>query len=147
MLTKPTEKPENLCMAPWTHTYLSPQTERRLCCASREPAQNFEQYIDTAGGSGRYEPMSLDEWWNSEHVRRIRRQMMAGELPPECEVCDKKLLNTDVYRDYFWHLFKHRMGRSGKQPMSQDELLALLLVGITVLATFVILSVELAGIC
>lgn len=95
-------------MAPWTHTYLSPQTERRLCCASREPAQNFEQYIDTAGGSGRYEPMSLDEWWNSEHVRRIRRQMMAGELPPECEVCDKKLLNTDVYRDYFWHLFKHR---------------------------------------
>ena len=108
MLNKPNEKPENLCMAPWTHTYLSPQTERRLCCASREPAQNFEQYIDTAGGSGRYEPMSLDEWWNSEHVRRIRRQMMAGELPPECEVCDKKLLNTDVYRDYFWHLFKHR---------------------------------------
>ena len=38
--------PKYLCMAPWTHTYLSPQTERRMCCASREPAQNFEQYID-----------------------------------------------------------------------------------------------------
>ena len=95
-------------MAPWTHTYLSPQTERRLCCASREPAQNFTQYIDTVAGSGKYTPMSLDEWWNGEHIRRIRRQMMSGELPPECEVCDKKLLNTDVYRDYFWHLFKHR---------------------------------------
>jgi hypothetical protein len=41
------EKPKTLCLAPWVHTYLSPQTERRMCCASREPAQNFEQYIDT----------------------------------------------------------------------------------------------------
>ena len=102
------DKPEHLCMAPWTHTYLSPQTERRLCCASREPAQSFEQYIDTSGGSGKYNPQTLEEWWNGEHIRKVRRQMMAGELPPECEVCDKKLLNTDVYRDYFWHLFKHK---------------------------------------
>jgi hypothetical protein len=34
--------------------------------------------------------------------------MMAGETLPECEVCNNKLLNTDVYRTYFWHLFKHR---------------------------------------
>lgn len=98
---------ENLCMAPWTHTYLSPQGERRLCCASRESSQNFKQYIDTSEGTGKFNPMSLEEWWNSEHVRRIRRQMMNNEVPPECTVCDKKLLNTDVYRDYFWHLFKH----------------------------------------
>lgn len=102
------DKPENFCMAPWTHTYLSPQTERRLCCASREPAQNFRQYIDTADGTNEYKPQTLNEWWNSDHVRRVRRQMMQGELPPECEVCDKKLLNTDVYRDYFWHLFRHK---------------------------------------
>lgn len=34
--------------------------------------------------------------------------MMKGEAPSECEVCHSKMLNTDVYRDYFWHLFKHR---------------------------------------
>jgi hypothetical protein len=56
-------------MAPWTHTYLSPQTERRLCCASREPAQNFEQYIDTSAGTGKYIPVTLDQHWNSEHMR------------------------------------------------------------------------------
>ena len=28
-------------------------------------------------------------------------QMLNNEVPPECEVCDKKLLNSDVYRDYF----------------------------------------------
>jgi hypothetical protein len=95
-------------MAPWTHTYLSPQTERRMCCASREPAQNFEQYIDTKAGTGRYVPITLEEHWNSDHMRSVRRRMMAGETLPECDVCNNKLLNTDVYRSYFWGLFGHK---------------------------------------
>ena len=95
-------------MAPWTHTYLSPQTERRMCCASREPAQSFEQYIDTSVGSGRYTPVTLEQHWNSDHMRSVRRRMLAGETLPECDVCNSKLLNTDVYRSYFWHLFRHK---------------------------------------
>ena len=101
-------KPETLCMAPWTHTYLSPQTERRMCCASREPAQNFEQYIDTASGSGKYHPITLEDHWNSEHMKSVRRRMMNGEILPECDVCNSKLLNTDVYRSYFNQLFGHK---------------------------------------
>ena len=117
-------------MAPWTHTYLSPQTERRLCCASREPAQNFKQYIDTSEGTNEYTPQTLDEWWNGEHIRRIRMQMLNNEVPPECEVCDKRLLNQDVYRDYFNHLFAHKWedvvvntewdGYTSMQPVSWD---------------------------
>jgi hypothetical protein len=95
-------------MAPWVHTYLSPQTERRMCCASREPARSFKQYIDTEVGTGEYQPETLDQWWNGEHMQSVRRRMIAGETLPECEVCNNKLLNTDVYRDYFWHLFKHK---------------------------------------
>ena len=98
----------SFCMAPWVHTYLSPQTERRMCCASREPAQNFEQYIDTKAGTGSYKPDTLEQWWNGEHMRSVRRRMMMGETLPECEVCNNKLLNTDVYRDYFWNLFGHK---------------------------------------
>jgi sulfatase maturation enzyme AslB (radical SAM superfamily) len=103
------KKPESLCLAPWTHTYLSPQTERRLCCASREPAQNFKQYIDTDSGSGVYQPTTIQEHWNSDHMRSVRRRMLAGETLPECDVCNNKLLNTSVYRDYFWHLFNHKI--------------------------------------
>ena len=117
-------------MAPWTHTYLSPQTERRMCCASREPAQNFQQYIDTAAGTGRYIPLTLDQHWNSEHMRSVRRRMMTGETLPECDVCNNQLLNTDVYRTYFWHLFRHKYdeiwtstdesGATTMQPVSWD---------------------------
>ena len=117
-------------MAPWTHTYLSPQAERRMCCASREPAQNFQQYIDTQAGTGEFHPLTLEQHWNSEHMRSVRRRMMAGETLPECEVCNHRLLNTDVYRDYFWRLFQHRYdeiwtstddtGHTTMQPISWD---------------------------
>ena len=94
-------------MAPWTHTYLSPQTERRMCCASREPAQSFKQYIDTDSNKKPYSPQTLTEHWNSDHMRSVRRRMLAGEILPECAVCNDKLLNTDVYRSYWNHLFGH----------------------------------------
>lgn len=117
-------------MAPWTHTYLSPQTERRMCCASREPAQNFQQYIDTKSGTGQYHPITLEEHWNSDHMRSVRRRMIAGETLPECEVCNNQLLNTDVYRTYFNSLFGHKYheamahtdsdGATQMQPVSWD---------------------------
>ena len=123
-------KPDSLCLAPWVHTYLSPQTERRMCCASREPAQNFQQYIDTEAGTGRYIPITLDEHWNSDHMRGVRRRMMAGETLSECEVCNDRLLNTSVYRTYFDHLFQHKLpevyantqpdGTTTMEPVSWD---------------------------
>ena len=119
-----------MCLAPWVHTYLSPQTERRMCCASREPAQNFEQYIDTSSGTGRYIPVTLEQHWNSEHMKSVRRRMMAGETIPECEVCNDRLLNVSVYRDYFGHLFQGRLeevwnttdpdGSTRMRPVSWD---------------------------
>jgi hypothetical protein len=106
---KPAEGNKTFCMAPWTHTYLSPQTERRLCCASREPAQSFKQYIDTGNDAKEYKPLTLEQHWNSDHMRSVRQRMMAGEELSECQVCDHKLLNTNVYRSYFNQLFKHKV--------------------------------------
>jgi len=106
---KPNEGNNTFCMAPWTHTYLSPQTERRMCCASREPAQSFKQYIDTGNEAKEYKPLTLKEHWNSDHMRSVRLRMMAGEELSECEVCDYKLLNTNVYRSYWNQLFRHKI--------------------------------------
>jgi hypothetical protein len=101
-----------------------------MCCASREPAQNFEQYIDTASGTGKYIPITLEQHWNSEHMKSVRRRMLTGETLSECEVCNDQLLNTDVYRSYFNQLFDHKYdevlastdttGRTTMQPVSWD---------------------------
>jgi hypothetical protein len=121
---------DKLCLAPWVHTYLSPQTERRMCCASREPAQSFTQYIDTAAGTGVYRPQTLEAHWNSAHMRSVRRRMMQNETLPECAVCNEQLLNTDVYRSYFNQMFGHlresvlastdSTGYTTAQPVSWD---------------------------
>jgi len=101
-----------------------------MCCASREPAQNFAQYIDTATGTGQYIPITLEQHWNSEHMKSVRRRMMSGEVLNECEVCNDQLLNTDVYRSYFNRLFDHKYdeamaatdatGHTTMQPVSWD---------------------------
>jgi len=101
-----------------------------MCCASREPAQNFEQYIDTASGTGKYIPLTLEQHWNGEHMKSVRRRMMAGETLPECAVCNDQLLNTDVYRSYFNRMFSHKQneiwlttdtdGTTTMKPISWD---------------------------
>jgi ArsR family metal-binding transcriptional regulator len=104
---------KTFCMAPWSHTYLSPQGERRLCCASREEHQFQKQYIDSSNdekyGSvtesktdvNDYNPVSLEEHWNSPYMREIRRKMMAGEYVPQCDVCNKDILGLSTYKRWF----------------------------------------------
>ena len=110
-------------MAPWTHTYISPQSERRLCCASREEHSFQKQYIDSSNDekygavkeSGTsldaYERVSLKEHWNSEYMRDISVKLMRGEEIPQCDVCNKNLLMEGYsYRGWFTgSLFRHKI--------------------------------------
>ena len=99
-----------LCTAPWTHTYVSPQGERRLCCASREEAKFTKQYLDSGGGSTNFNPVSLEEHWNSDYMKDIRKRMLAGEAIPQCVVCNENVLNLHTYRKYFTEtLFPHKI--------------------------------------
>ena len=91
-------------MAPWAHTYCSPQGARRLCCASRESAEGdiMRQYIDAPSKhKGIFQPQSLKNHWNSEHMKSVRKRMMAGEELPECQICNDQILNLHTYRQYF----------------------------------------------
>lgn len=102
----------HFCVVPWTHTYLSPQSERRLCCASREKSSFVNQYIDRIKtDSTEYRPLSLKEHWNSDDMKALRKRMLAGEKLPECEVCDQQTLSLSTYRHWFTkELFGDRLG-------------------------------------
>jgi hypothetical protein len=112
MKIKPSEGNETFCMAPFSHTYLSPQSERRLCCASREKASWATQYIDSekSNNDSDYKPATLEEHWNSPYMMDIRKRLMAGEEISQCQVCNDKILNINTYRGYFNHrLFGHKI--------------------------------------
>ena len=100
----PPRENKNFCLAPWTHTFISPQSERRLCCASREMPSFVQQYIDQNGGdmgSKSYNPKNLEEHWNSDYMKGIRLKMLSGQSVPECEVCQSQRLHIHTYKDYF----------------------------------------------
>jgi len=107
---KPSEGNKTFCMAPWTHTYMSPQMERRLCCASLEESTNFEQYIDSSGPENKeLKLLSLKEHWNSDYMKDVRVKLMAGEEIPQCATCNHKLLNSQVYRQHFNRFYRDQI--------------------------------------
>jgi hypothetical protein len=133
MKIKPSEGNETFCMAPFSHTYLSPQSERRLCCASREKASWATQYIDSekSNNDSDYKPATLEEHWNSPYMMDIRKRLMAGEEISQCQVCNDKILNINTYRGYFNNrLFGHKIdeafektnddGYTEMKPISYD---------------------------
>lgn len=133
MKIKPEEGNKTFCMAPWSHTYVSPQGERRLCCASREKSSWIKQYIDIESDdkNDEFTPSNLNDHWNSEYMKDIRKRLMAGEEIEQCQVCNHKLLNIHTYRGYFNHqLFPHKIdeafektredGYTEMKPISYD---------------------------
>ena len=107
---RPSEGNRTFCMAPWTHTYLSPQMERRLCCASLEESTNFKQYIDRIGPSAKeLELKKLNDHWNSTYMKDIRLKLLAGEEIPQCATCNHKLLNSQVYRQHFNRFYSNQI--------------------------------------
>ena len=116
-----TSKNKTFCMAPWTHTYISPQSERRMCCASREAASFQKQYIDTGNNKNEYAPITLKEHWNSEHMKSVRKRLLAGEKIPECEVCNDDVLSLSAYRNWFNHLFGHKIDEAFKKTNDNGE--------------------------
>lgn len=112
MKIKPSEGNQVFCTAPWTHTYLSPQGERRLCCASREKADYIKQYIDLGNPDENsvFNPKSLEEHWNSPYMMDIRKRIMSGESISQCQVCNDQILNINTYKGYFTNrLFPHKI--------------------------------------
>jgi Iron-sulfur cluster-binding domain len=113
---------KTFCMAPWSHTYISPQGERRLCCASREQHSFQKQYIDASNDIKygevkdsktkveEFNPISLEEHWNSPYMRDIRKKLMAGEKISQCDVCNDDILSISSYRKWFTGvLFKDKI--------------------------------------
>jgi len=76
----------SFCLVPWIHSHISPQGVRQLCCIA-----------ENSFGVNK----KLDEFWNEEDMKDIRRRMLAGEILPECNRCGDGTINPNTYRNYF----------------------------------------------
>ena len=73
------------CDKPFNHNYIHPNGKMRLCCTTIQdlPADNNYNLFDASKNS-------IDEYWNSNRMKEIRRKMIAGEKIRDCERCYKQ---------------------------------------------------------
>lgn len=70
-----TENPA-FCPLPWMHLHVSPNGKVRNCCISNQV--------------GDLKEATLSEVWNNEVVRKVRLDLLSGQTPPTCKVCENK---------------------------------------------------------
>lgn len=69
-------KDKVFCLAPWVTSHTTADGARSVCCAT-----NVHHQYQTLG-----------EWWNSEELRKMRLDMLAGK--PPADVCKSCINNT-----------------------------------------------------
>ena len=70
------------CDKPFNHNYVHPNGKMRLCCTTIQdlPTDNNYNLFDA-------NKHSIDDYWNSNRMREIRRKMIAVEKIRDCERC------------------------------------------------------------
>lgn len=73
------------CNKPFDHNYIHPNGKIRLCCTTIQdiPTDNNYNLFDA-------NKHSIEDYWNSNRMKEIRRKMIAGEKIRDCERCYKQ---------------------------------------------------------
>lgn len=91
-----------MCMFPWVHTYVTPEGNVHACCTTKlsMPAENIKE----TGNSLKTIAMT------NPKIAEIRRKMLAGEYPEECQVCwDWEASGGVSFREYANKAFSHKI--------------------------------------
>ena len=70
------------CDKPFDHNYIHPNGKMRLCCTTIQdiPTNNNYNLFDA-------NKHNINQYWNSDRMKEIRRKMIAGEKIRDCERC------------------------------------------------------------
>ncbi|MBC6414923.1 MAG: twitch domain-containing radical SAM protein [Bdellovibrionales bacterium] len=88
------------CILPWIHLSTRPNGHMRLCCtsnASSVGALNDKKWggevgilKQAEGLPANFNHTDLKTAWNSDYMKRIRKNMLSGKIPPSCSKCFKE---------------------------------------------------------
>jgi hypothetical protein len=91
---------ETFCLLPWVHLSTRPDGSMRVCCtanASSVGPTNDKEHGGQVGilkdDEGRPNNLNVSDFqsaWNSDYMKNVRKQMLAGEKPPSCLKCYKE---------------------------------------------------------
>ena len=92
---------DKFCIVPWIHLNTEPNGRVKPCCAYL--GQDFGNLKDT----------TLEEIWNNEHTKSMRRSFLKNEIPEGCLTCTKKEDSGGVsYRMAVTERFSHHIEKA-----------------------------------
>lgn len=102
---------KTFCIVPWVHLSITPSGGARLCCQASQHIHQDEVPMSVY-------THSIEEIWNSDYMRSVRRAMLAGEKVFACKVCDAMDADSQsAYRSFVNNEWKEIIG-------SFDDLIA-----------------------
>ena len=91
---------KTFCILPWIHLSTRPSGEMRVCCTANASSVGSTQDKKHGGMVGvlkgkdgspsNFNTTTLKEAWNSDYMKNVRQQMLAGEKPASCLKCFKE---------------------------------------------------------
>ena len=70
------------CNLPWNHNYIHPNGKYRLCCTTSQDIVTNDNYHSFHAGKH-----SIEDYWNSNRMKQIRKNMMNGIKVRDCIKC------------------------------------------------------------
>src|SRR5271163_2857313 len=68
------------CILPWMHLTVLPEGTAKICCVANS-------CIKSGAAELSLQTDSLEAIWNSQHLRSVRRAMLAGRRVADCSTC------------------------------------------------------------
>lgn len=84
-------KSKTFCPLPWIHLATRPNGDVRVCCTANASGADSDNktagLVKKDGIAMNMRDHTIEEVWNSEHMRSTRLQMLNGEIPASCRKC------------------------------------------------------------
>ena len=98
---------DKFCIIPWIHLNTEPNGRVKPCCA----------YFGEEAGN--LKDSTLEQIWNSKHLRSMRRSFLQNKIPEGCLTCTKKEDSGGVsYRMAVTERFKHHVEKAKANTLS-----------------------------
>ena len=83
---------KTFCPLPWIHLATRPNGDVRVCCTANASGAGLDDdktigLVKKDGVNMNLRDHTIEEVWNSEHMRRTRLQMLEGIIPASCRKC------------------------------------------------------------
>ena len=83
---------KTFCPLPWIHLATRPNGDVSVCCTANASGAGKQDektagLVKKDGIAMNLRDHTIEEVWNSEHMRRTRLQMLNGEIPSSCTKC------------------------------------------------------------